>query len=142
MSWKTKVLLVLFTIHFSLFTSSAQDSLHTYIQAALRENPEVMAKWHAYEAAVEAVCPAGTLGDPELSLNIYPKPMTQVNGRQVMSVSLMQMFPWFGAMKAAKHEKAWQAETMWQKYREGGIQLAYEMEQQWYRLLVDRKSVV
>ena len=121
--------------------SHAQDSLHTYIQAALRENPEVMAKWHAYEAAVEAVCPAGTLGDPELSLNIYPKPMTQVNGRQVMSVSLMQMFPWFGAMKAAKHEKAWQAETMWQKYREGGIQLAYEMEQQWYRLLVTREKL-
>ena len=97
---------------------SAQDSLQTYIKAALRENPEVMAKWHVYEAAIEAVCPAGTLGDPELSLNIYPKPMTQVNGQQVMSVSLMQMFPWFGAMKAAKNEKAWQAETAWQKYRE------------------------
>ena len=141
MSWKTKVLLVLFTIHFSLFTSSAQDSLQTYIQATLRENPEVMAKWHAYEAAIEAVCPAGALGDPELSLNIYPKPMTLVNGRQVMSVSLMQMFPWFGALKAAKNEKAWQAETVWQKYREGGIQLAYEVEQQWYKLLVTREKL-
>lgn len=122
-------------------TCHAQDSLQTYIKAALRENPEVMAKWHAYEAAIEAVCPAGTLGDPELSLNIYPKPMTQVNGKQVMSVSLMQMFPWFGSMKAAKHEKAWQAETVWQKYREGGIQLAFEVEQQWYKLLVTREKL-
>ena len=81
-----------------LLPAQAQDSLQTYIKAALRENPEVMARWHAYEAAMEAVCPAGTLGDPELSLNFYPKPMTQVNGRQVLSVSLMQMFPWFGAM--------------------------------------------
>jgi outer membrane protein TolC len=121
--------------------ATAQDSLQTYIQAALRENPEVMAKWHAYEAAIEAVCPAGTLGDPELSLNFYPKPMTQVNGQQVMSVSLMQMFPWFGAMKAAKSEKAWQAEAVWQKYREGGIQLAYELEQQWYKLLVTREKL-
>ena len=127
-----------------LVTSAVQaqtDSLQTYIQAALRENPEVMARWHAYEAAVEAVCPAGTLGDPELSLNFYPKPMTQVNGRQVLSVSLMQMFPWFGAMKAAKHEKAWQAETVWQRYREGGIQLAYEVEQQWYKVLVTREKL-
>ena len=121
--------------------AQAQDSLLTYIKAALRENPEVMARWHAYEAAVEAVCPAGTLGDPELSLNFYPKPMTLVNGRQVLSVSLMQMFPWFGTMKAAKHEKAWQAETLWQRYREGGIQLAYDVEQQWYKMLVTREKL-
>lgn len=119
----------------------AQDSLKTYIQAALRENPEVKARWHAYEAAMEAVCPAGTLGDPELSINFYPKPMTQVNGKQVLSVSLMQMFPWFGAMKAAKHEKAWQAESVWQRYREGGVQLAYEVEQQWYQMLVTREKL-
>lgn len=119
----------------------AQDSLQTYIKAALHENPEVMARWHTYEAAMEAVCPAGTLGDPELSLNFYPKPMTQVNGRQVLSVSLMQMFPWFGAMKAAKNEKAWQAEAMWQRYREGGIQLAYDVEQQWYKMLVTREKL-
>lgn len=138
--------IALFLVQLAILNSQfsichAQDSLQTYIQAALRENPEVMARWHAYEAAIEAVCPAGALGDPELSVNIYPKPMTLVNGRQVMSVSLMQMFPWFGAMKAAKHEKAWQAETVWQKYREGGIQLAYEVQQQWYRLLVTREKL-
>ena len=119
----------------------AQDSLKTYIQAALRENPEVKARWHAYEAALEAVCPAGTLGDPELSVNFYPKPMTQVNGKQVLSVSLMQMFPWFGTMKAAKNEKAWQAEAAWQRYREGGIELAYQVEQQWYQMLVTREQL-
>ena len=117
------------------------DSLKTYMMAALHENPEVKARWHAYEAAMEAVCPAGTLGDPELSVNFYPKPMTQVNGKQVLTVSLMQMFPWFGAMKAAKHEKAWQAESVWQRYREGGIQLAYEVEQQWYQMLVTREKL-
>lgn len=119
----------------------AQDSLKTYMMAALRENPEVKARWHAYEAAIEAVCPAGTLGDPELSVNFYPKPMTQVNGKQVLTVSLMQMFPWFGTMKASKHEKAWQAESVWQRYREGGIQLAYEVEQQWYQMLVTREKL-
>ena len=119
----------------------AQDSLQTYIKAALRGNPEVMARWHAYEAAVEAVCPAGALGDPELSLNFYPKPMTLVNGRQVLSVSLMQMFPWFGTMKVAKHEKAWQAEAQWQRYREGGIQLAYDVERQWFDMLVTREKL-
>ena len=67
--------------------------------------------------------------------------MMLVNGRQVLSVSLMQMFPWFGTMKAAKHEKAWQAETLWQRYREGGIQLAYDVEQQWFAMLVTREKL-
>ena len=128
-------------MYMTAIAAQAQDSLQTYIKAALHENPEVMARWHAYEAAVEAVCPAGTLGDPELSLNFYPKPMTLVNGRQVLSVSLMQMFPWFGTMKAAKHEKAWQAETQWQRYREGGIQLAYDVERQWFSMLVTREKL-
>ena len=86
-----KKYITLIIICVAAIRASAQDSLQTYIQSALRENPEVMARWHAYEAAVEAVCPAGTLGDPELSLNFYPKPMTQVNGRQVLSVSLMRV---------------------------------------------------
>ena len=133
--------LIIYIVWLTAAAAQAQDSLLTYIKAALRENPEVMARWHAYEAAVEAVCPAGALGDPELSLNFYPKPMTQVHGRQVLTVSLMQMFPWFGTMKAAKHEKAWQAEALWQRYREGGIQLAYDVEQQWYKILVTREKL-
>ena len=129
--------------HFSFLIckANAQDSLQTYIMAALQENPEVKARMAAYQAAMEAVCPAGTLNDPELSINFYPKPMAQVNGEQVLSVSLMQMFPWFGAMKAAKHEKAWQAEGAWQRYREGGIALAYDVERQWYQMLVTREKL-
>ena len=136
-----KYLIAIVLLMAATMLQAQTDSLATYIRAALQENPEVKARWHAYEAAMEAVCPAGTLGDPELSINFYPKPMTQVNGRQVLSVSLMQMFPWFGAMKAAKHEKAWQAETQWQRYREGGIQLAFEVEQQWYQMLVTREKL-
>lgn len=133
--------LIIYICLMAVASVQAQDSLNTYIMAALRENPEVRARMASYEAAMQAVCPAGTLNDPELSVNFYPKPMTQVNGKQVLSVSLMQMFPWFGAMKAAKHEKAWQAESLWQRYREGGIQLAYEVEQQWYQMLVTREKL-
>lgn len=134
----------LFFIFYFLFSparAQAQDSLKTYILAALHENPEVKARWLSYEAAMQAVCPAGTLGDPELSVNFYPKPMAIVNGKQVLTVSLMQMFPWFGAMKASKHEKAWQAESVWQRYREGGIELAYQVEQQWYKMLVTQEKL-
>lgn len=135
--------LLLYIINFctAMATYAQNDSLSTYIQVALQENPEVKARMATYQAALEAVCPAGTLGDPELSVNFYPKPMTLVNGKQVFTVSLMQMFPWFGAMKAAKHEKAWQAEGAWQRYREGGLELAYEVERQWYQMLVTREKL-
>lgn len=117
------------------------DSLQTYIMAAINNNPEVMAKWYAYQAALQGVCPAGTLGDPEVSVNFYTKPMTQVNGKQVASISLMQMFPWFGTMKAAMNEKMWQAETVYQRYREGGVNLAYQVENQWFAMIALKEKM-
>lgn len=120
------------------------DSLQTYIRAAINNNPEVMAKWRSYQAALQNVCPAGTLNDPELSINFYPTPMTQVNGKQVASISLMQMFPWFGTMKAAMNEKMWQAKTVYQRYREGGVALAYQVESQWFAMIAlkEKKKVI
>ena len=64
--------LIIYVCLLAVVAAKAQDSLKTYIQAALLENPEVKARWLAYEAAMQAVCPAGTLGDPELSVNFYP----------------------------------------------------------------------
>ena len=46
--------------------AQAQDSLKTYMMAALRENPEVKARWHAYEAAMEA---ATSADDGKVNIN-------------------------------------------------------------------------
>ena len=86
------------------------DSLYSYMMTAVENSPRTKVALDSYKAALEAVCPASTIGDPELSVNWYPSPMELVNSRQVATFGLMQMFPWPGSMKAARREKEWQVE--------------------------------
>ena len=84
---------------------------------------------------------SGVLSNPELSLSVYPKPMTQENGRQVLTVGVMQMFPWFGTLKATRTMKEKQANAAFQQWREAGIALSYTVQQQWYTLLAKEEQL-
>ena len=54
------------------------DSLYAYMMTAVENSPRTKAAMQSYKAALEAVCPASTIGDPELSVNWYPSPMELV----------------------------------------------------------------
>jgi outer membrane protein, heavy metal efflux system len=117
------------------------DSLHIYMMMAARNNPRVKAAYKNYQASIQRIIPVGELDDPELSLGFYPKPMEQVNGRQVASLSFMQMFPWFGTLKAAKLEKSWMAQAAYQKYRVAGIDVAFSVQKLWYAILSAQEQI-
>ena len=55
------------------------DSLATYIDAAIRNNPAVMSEYQAYQAKVSSARGAGVLNDPELSIGVYPSPMSRMH---------------------------------------------------------------
>lgn len=114
---------------------SQTDSLNAYMIMAAHNNPKVKAAYSDYLASIQRVIPAGQLDDPELSFSFYTKPMEQVNGKQVASVSFMQMFPWFGTLKAARLEKSWMAQAKYQKYRIAGIEIAFSVQKLWYAML-------
>ena len=84
---------------------------------------------------------SGVLPNPELSLSVNPKPMPQENGRQVLTVGVMQMFPWFGTLKATRTMKEKQANAAFQQWREAGIVLSYTVQQQWYTLLAKEEQL-
>ncbi|HCY40707.1 MAG TPA: hypothetical protein DHV48_05030, partial [Prolixibacteraceae bacterium] len=89
-----------------LFSSTvhSQDSLSVYLELAAKNNPGVKAAFSQYLAALEKVPQVGSLPDPQGSLDFFLKPMELLAGNQVGSVSVMQMFPWFGTLKLAKDE--------------------------------------
>jgi outer membrane protein TolC len=118
-----------------------EDSLQNYMMAAARNNQTVLANYTAYLAALQRIAPAGTLNDPELSIGFFLKPMEQVNGKEVGTVSLMQMFPWFGTLKAAKSEMTWMAEATYQNFRESGLDVIYQVQVQWYQLASARARI-
>jgi Outer membrane protein len=60
--------------------------------------------------------------------------MEQVNGKQIGTFDLMQMFPWFGTLKAAKSEMSWMANASYEKFRESSFEVIYNVQAQWYQL--------
>lgn len=119
----------------------SQDSLTTYILSAVKNSPSLQAKWNAYQAQVAGACGAGMLNDPELSVGIFPKAMQHVNVKQQATFSLMQMFPWFGTLKAGRKQMEYQAEAAYQQYREQGIELAFDMQKQWWNMLATQEKI-
>lgn len=137
-----KRIILLMAFFCGIVSAKAQnDSLQNYMMAAARNNQGVMADYRAYQAAIQRIAPAGALDDPELQFGFYLKPMELVNGKQVATISLMQMFPWFGTLKAAKSEMAWMAEASYQKFRENGLDVMYQVEVQWYQLISIRTQI-
>jgi outer membrane protein TolC len=117
------------------------DSLATYIAAAIRNNPTVISGYNAYKAQVMNACGAGSLNDPTIQVGVFPKSMQHVNGKQIATFTIMQMFPWFGTLKAGRENMEYKAESAYQKFRADGIALAYDVQKQWYAMLATQEKI-
>lgn len=133
---KNKYMIVMAAVlMFSARVWGQTDSLQNYMVMAVQNSPSARAAYRSYEAALQRVIPAGSLDDPQISADIYPKPMVHVNGKNIADVNIMQMFPWFGTLKAARQEKSWMAEAEYQQYRKVGLSLAFDVQRSWYKML-------
>ena len=117
------------------------DSLQVYMLAANQSNPAVSASYNRYKAQMEASTGAGQLPDPEFGMSIYPQAMHHSNSKQILTLSVMQMFPWFGTLKSVRMAQQWQAEAMYQRFREEGLSLVFDVQKQWYDILLTRQQL-
>ena len=111
-----------------------EDSLIPYLEAASKNNPVLLQKFSEYEAALKKVPQVGSLPDPELTLGVFTSPMELVNGKQTADIRLMQMFPWFGTLKAATDEMSLMAKARLESLTDAKHDLFYEMERTWFEL--------
>ncbi|EIM78518.1 hypothetical protein A3SI_03273 [Nitritalea halalkaliphila LW7] len=109
------------------FPARGQD-FQMLLEEALRENPQAKAAAQRHRAALERAGAAGFLPDPELQVGVFTRPMELLMGDQRGEGSLMQMFPWFGMLKAEKAEAAAMAEAVHAAYREVLTEVAYALE--------------
>lgn len=117
------------------------DSLMTYVQHALKNNPTVLQKYSEYEAALEKVPQVGSLPDPQLEMGVFLSPMELVGGNQVADIKLMQMFPWFGVIRNAKDEMSLMAKAKFETFRDAKLQVCYEVQQTWFDLYKVRQKI-
>lgn len=112
----------------------AGDSLMAYLKIAAKNNPTVLQRFSEYKAALQKVPQVGALNDPEFQVGVFIQPMELVDGRQYADFQLMQMFPWFGTLKAAKDEMSLMAKAKYESFRDARLQVFYDVQKTWYEL--------
>ena len=118
-----------------------EDSLAMYIAEAIRNNPALMSEYQAYQAQMANAQGAGVLSDPQLSVGLFPQAMHHVNGKQLATITIMQMFPWFGTLKAGREQMEYKAQEAYQKFREKSLSTAFDVEKQWYSILATQEKL-
>jgi outer membrane protein TolC len=137
---KRKLNLIIIVLCLGL-SAVAQDSLSFYLTLAAKNNPTVLQKYFEYQAALQKIPQAGVLPDPELSMGVFLSPMELVGGNQVAELQLMQMFPWFGTLRAAKDEMSLMANAKYESLRDAKLQVFYDVQSTWYDLYKVQQNI-
>ena len=111
-------------------TAGQAQTLDEYFKAAAENNPGLQSKYKEFEAALQKIPQVNSLPDPTVSFSyFFPKMMSQR-----ASVSLTQMLPWFGTLKAQGNVAALMAEAQYQSFLDAQNQLYYEVAAAYYPL--------
>ena len=148
MTMKNKILYFLCIGLFACYGSTyatgkdnKEDSLAVYIAEAIRNNPGLKSEYQVYQAQMANAQGAGVLSDPQLSVGLFPQAIHHVNGKQLATITIMQMFPWFGTLKAGREQMEYKAQEAYQKFREKSLSTAFNVEKQWYSILATQEKV-
>ncbi len=74
-------------------------------------------------------------------MGVFLSPMELVSGNQVADLRLMQMFPWFGTLRAAKDEMSLMANAKYELFRDAKLQVFYEVQRTWFDLYKLRQNI-
>lgn len=116
-----------------------QTTLNEYIQYAIQHSPDIESKYNKYLATKENIKAKTALNDMEFSLNIFPEPMQNVNGEQVATVSLMQMFPWFGTLGSQNKQMQCMSKADYEEMKSSVFDIAYKVKTKYYDLLSNQE---
>ncbi|WP_375587307.1 TolC family protein [Flagellimonas aurea] len=111
----------------------AQD-LQSYIQQAVKNNPEIQAFELRYNIAEEKVNEVNTLPDTEVSAGYFVSETETRTGAQTARFSVKQMIPWFGTITARENYAASLAEAEYVDITIAKRKLALSVSQSYYRL--------
>lgn len=129
-----------------LFLGGIQQPLHgqdldTYLQMAAENNPRVKASYAEFEAAMQRAPQVASLPDPTLTMSAFGKMIETRLGAQEARFNLMQMFPWFGTLKAKEDAANLMAEATFQNYLDLRNQVFFDVKQVYAELYALDKTI-
>ncbi len=130
------ILLLLFVVEVH-----AQTELNDYLKTAAENNPDLKAKFSAYNAALEVIPQVGTLPDPQLSFGYFISPIETRVGPQRAKLGLSQMFPWFGVLNAKENVAVQIAKSKYEIFEQAKSKLFFEIKSTFYNLYFIGKGI-
>lgn len=135
-----KYLLIIFSL-FCFLKMNAQENLDALLIIAAQNNPGLKAKYDKYLADLQKVPQVGSLPDPDVSFGYFIQPMELIGGNQVAQIQIMQMFPWFGTLKASKDEASAMALSSFELFRAEKEEIFYNVRNNYYQLYFNQKQI-
>jgi len=111
---------------------SIGQTLDNYLQIAAENNSDLKASYTEFEAALQRVNQVNALADPRLSFGYFISPIETRVGPQRAKLSLSQVFPWFGTLKAKENRANYFAEAKYQAFINDRNKLFFEVNKAYY----------
>lgn len=119
---------------------NAQD-LDSLKVEALQNNSSVLASYNLFKAELERVAQVNTLPDPQLSAGVFIQPIETRVGPQVAKVSISQLFPWFGSLRARGDVAALQAEAAYAVFLNQKLLVTRDLEMSYFDWIEWHESI-
>lgn len=130
-----KVIQLISLILFLIPSLGKGQTLDDYLVIATENNPDLKASYTQFEAALQRVNQVNALADPRLSFGYFISPIETRVGPQRARLSLTQIFPWFGTLKAKENSAKFFAEAKYQHFLDQKNKLFWQVHQAYYPLL-------
>lgn len=126
-------IILLFLVLFFGNKAQAQE-LESYLRIAAENNPKLQSAYTQFEAALLESPQVASLPDPILTVSAFGRMIETRLGAQEARFNLMQMFPWFGTLKAKAQAADLMAEARFQEYLAMRGDLFYEVKKAYSEL--------
>jgi len=135
------MLLVLLALPLAQAWGQGEDILEQYKITAAENNPGLQARFKQYLAALEDVPQVKALPDPQLAFAYFIMPVETREGPQIAKISLSQMFPWFGSLRAGAESASSRAKAAWENFEDYKVRLYYDVSAVYYDLYFLKQSL-
>lgn len=135
-------ILSLLILLFALKTGLVQaQSIDDYLQMAAENNPKLQSAYAEFEAALQQSPQVASLPDPTLTVSAFGRMIETRVGRQEARFNFMQMFPWFGTLKAKEDAANLMAESIFYKYLDIRNQVFFDIKALYAEIYALEKTI-
>lgn len=128
-------------LFFSINLQGQQLSLFDYLSMAAENNLQLKSLFNQYLAKMEKLPQVKSLPDPRVMFNIFTSPVETRVGAQKFGLSINQVFPWFGQLKAQEEVTAFSAKAKYEGFKDEKNRLFFRIKSIYYNLYILERSI-